>query len=203
MQLWEIEEPILNSFQEKLRDGAEMITNSPVLPHTLLCFQPNVLGRILFWGVWHENKACHQPFIGLQSLIDFCQIFDHFFPFVIRCSIPQKEKSFFEIFLPKILHKLNRMLPISSAIRTNRNLTLCIFNCAIIGLSLTEIGHQNLNSFRSFAPYIATGIIPDQMAFIQIQHDQFMLVVHDGARSVSGSRVERRDQIRRVPSEPE
>ena len=44
-------------------------------------------------------------------------------------------------------------------------------DCAIIRLSLTEIGHRNLKTLVAWPPRVPTRIIPDQMAFIDIQHD--------------------------------
>ncbi len=73
--------------------------------------------------------------------------------------------------LTQIFHKDHRPLPIRGIGRNNVNRSRNRVDCAIIGLSFTEIGHWNVNPLTPWPPHIPTRSIPDQMAFIDIQHD--------------------------------
>src|SRR5215208_1554736 len=73
--------------------------------------------------------------------------------------------------LAKILNKNGRPVAIRRICWYHNRFTRKWFDGAIIGLTLTKIGHRDFNALRAWSPDISTRVIPKQMTLIDKQDD--------------------------------
>src|SRR5205814_4134945 len=100
-------------------------------------------------------------------------VFLHLYTAVIRSSTPTDDETLSFKLLAQKLDKDHRPTSISSITGDNDKVARHRINSSIIGLSLTLICNRKFNPLIAWSPYVATGILPNQMAFIDVQyHDR-------------------------------
>src|SRR5215471_3929261 len=151
------------------------LTLMPIFPNKFFGLKPHVFDRILLWRVWRELYTSYRPFLAQLHHIDTFQIVSHLFTAMIRGAIPADDQALSFKLLTQQFDKYHCPATIRTITRDDNTLTSHRINCTIVSLPLTLAGNRQLDPLAPWPPYIATSILPKQVAFIQIQDDNISL----------------------------
>src|SRR5215831_12566684 len=147
------------------------LTFVPIFSDKFFGLKPHVFDRILLWRIWCELHTGYRPFLARFPHIHTFKVVSHLFSTMVRGPIPADDDPFSFKLLTQQFNKYHRPAAISTITPNDNSITSHRINCTIIALTLTSAGDRKLDPFAPWPPYIPTCILPNQVAFIEIQDD--------------------------------
>jgi hypothetical protein len=143
----------------------------PVLSEKLFGLKPYIFDWVLLWSIQSKLYTSDGPFVTRFAHIYSFKIFPCLFTSVIRGTIPADNETLSFKLLAQKLDKYHGPTSIRTITGDNDEFSNQCINSSIIGLSLMLICDRKFDTSIAWSPYIATGILPNQMTFIDIQYN--------------------------------